>query len=120
MFHLQTDHLILPVFINRLDGEVGGGRVLPMREAAKSAIRALSKQRLLSIARNHLADGRPQVVTFAFDAMGININEDGIYAMSWKLFSTGHRDIKMTWPNPARSIWVRTSAITASTSLITF
>jgi FkbM family methyltransferase len=49
--------------------------------AIDSVEKAAAKRRLLGLARVHLAHPRRQLAMFAFDAMGVNINEDGVYEL---------------------------------------
>src|SRR5260370_28725319 len=54
---------------------------MSLMSAIDSVVKASAKRRLLGLSRVHLAHPRKQIAMFAFDAMGININEDGVYEL---------------------------------------
>jgi FkbM family methyltransferase len=54
---------------------------LSLSKTVKLSIKRLSKKRMESISRLHLQNNRMQVAVFAFDSIGINIYEDGVYEL---------------------------------------
>jgi FkbM family methyltransferase len=56
------------------------GRV-SLGQTIRAVIKRLSKKRLAAISIGHLQNRRKQVAIFAFDSIGININEDGVYEL---------------------------------------
>jgi FkbM family methyltransferase len=50
-------------------------------DIARSVVRSFSKTRMIDLSESHLRARRKQVAIFAFDTVGMNINEDGVFEL---------------------------------------